>query len=149
MKIPTTKCIPPSRKSTHAPPRATEVGERISLVGFRQCYGRSMQNEMDHDVPPQKPWGAWGLGHQQFRASPYIEMAMVTPRIFGWEPAGNPCTADDMDFFYVATSITHENDNKTPFWEPPWLEGRKPKETAPLIFVASKRKKMERRSCSL
>ena len=46
-----------------------------------------------------------------------------------------------MDIFYAATSITIGNGCKTPFWHAPWLEGRKPKDIAPLIFDISIRKK--------
>jgi hypothetical protein len=46
----------------------------------------------------------------------------------------------DMDIFYAATTITLGNGKKTSFWEAPWLTGRKPKDIAPLIFDASKRK---------
>jgi hypothetical protein len=45
-----------------------------------------------------------------------------------------------MDIFYAATAITLGNGKKTPFWHAPWLQGRKPIDIAPLIFVASKRK---------
>jgi hypothetical protein len=45
-----------------------------------------------------------------------------------------------MDLFYSATTITFGNGKKTPFWQAPWLDGRKPIDIAPLIFEASKRK---------
>ena len=41
-----------------------------------------------------------------------------------WVGTGSPCTADDMEFFYAATSITIGNGHKTPFWDAPWLGGR-------------------------
>jgi hypothetical protein len=44
----------------------------------------------------------------------------------------------DIDIFYAATKINNGNGRKTPFWDAPWLDGRKPKEFAPLIFVISK-----------
>ncbi|KAK1609538.1 hypothetical protein QYE76_033211 [Lolium multiflorum] len=46
-----------------------------------------------------------------------------------------------MDIFYAATTITLGNGKKTSFWEARWLTGRKPKDIAPLIFDASKRKR--------
>jgi hypothetical protein len=57
-----------------------------------------------------------------------------------WVGSGNPCSIKDMDIFYAATTITLGNGKKTPFWHAPWLDGRKPKDIAPLIFEASKRK---------
>ena len=45
-----------------------------------------------------------------------------------------------MDMFYAATTITVGNGLKTPFWHAPWLEGRKPKDIAPLIFECSSAK---------
>ena len=53
---------------------------------------------------------------------------------------GNPCTRKDMELFYVVTTITIGDGLKTPFWYAPWLDGRKPKDIAPLIFVSSKKK---------
>jgi hypothetical protein len=58
-----------------------------------------------------------------------------------WAGSGNPCSNEDMDIFYAATSITIGNGAKTPFWHAPWLDGRKPKDIAPLIFQISSHKK--------
>ena len=57
-----------------------------------------------------------------------------------WVGHGNPCDAEDLDFFYASTTITVGNGARTPFWDSPWLLGRKPKDIAPLIFEASSRK---------
>jgi hypothetical protein len=57
-----------------------------------------------------------------------------------WIGSGNPCTTDDMEIFYAATTTMVDNGKKTTFWYEPWLGGRKPIEVAPLIFSSSKRK---------
>jgi hypothetical protein len=57
-----------------------------------------------------------------------------------WAGSGNPCTKEDMDIFYTAIKISLGNGNKTPFWQAPWLHGRRPIDVAPLIFEISKRK---------
>jgi hypothetical protein len=52
----------------------------------------------------------------------------------------NPCSVEDMDIFFAATTITIGNGCKTPFWHAPWLHGKSPKDVASLIFASSKRK---------
>jgi hypothetical protein len=63
-----------------------------------------------------------------------------TDRTKIWVVYGNPCTKKDMDIFYAATTISIGNGRKTPFWDAPWLDGRKPKGIAPLIYASSQRK---------
>jgi hypothetical protein len=58
-----------------------------------------------------------------------------------WVGLGNPCSEEDMNIFFAATTITLGNGKKTPFWFAPWLNGRAPKDVAPKIFEATKRKK--------
>ncbi|XP_073358208.1 uncharacterized protein [Aegilops tauschii subsp. strangulata] len=58
-----------------------------------------------------------------------------------WAGDDNPCDEGDLSFFYACTTITVGDGAKTPFWECPWLLGRRPKDTAPLIFAASSRKR--------
>jgi hypothetical protein len=57
-----------------------------------------------------------------------------------WAGSGNPCNRDDVEIFYSATTITHGNRRKSPFWHPPWLRGSKPIDITPLIFASPKRK---------
>lgn len=42
--------------------------------------------------------------------------------------------------FYASATITMVNRGRTPFWDSPWLNGKKPKEIAPLIYGCSTRK---------
>ena len=58
-----------------------------------------------------------------------------------WVGSGNPCTEEDLQFFYASTTITVGDGVKSPFWDSPWLLGHKPKDITPLIYEASKRKK--------
>jgi hypothetical protein len=58
-----------------------------------------------------------------------------------WAGLGTPCDSVDMSLFYAATTITIGNGSIAPFGDSPWLNGRMPKDIAPLIFVASTRKK--------
>jgi hypothetical protein len=51
---------------------------------------------------------------------------------------GNPSIINDIDFFYAATSVTIGNRKKAPLWEAPWLDERKLKEIASLIFKSLK-----------
>jgi hypothetical protein len=72
-------------------------------------------------------------------------MARVEGSHKKWIGMENPCSACDIEVFYAATFITVGADQKTPFWEAPWLDGMKPKDTYTLIFTASKRKKWNMR----
>lgn len=57
-----------------------------------------------------------------------------------WVGMGNPFTKMDYEFFYASTTIMIGNGARTPFWDAPWVQGRKPRDIAPLIFEASQRK---------
>lgn len=46
----------------------------------------------------------------------------------------HPCNDDDMDLFYVSTTITIGCGHTAKFWHTPWLNGRKPKVMAHYIF---------------
>lgn len=54
-----------------------------------------------------------------------------------WVGMGNPCDETNLDLFYACTTITIGDGAKTPFWDAPWVQDRKPKEIAPLIYEAS------------
>ena len=62
-----------------------------------------------------------------------------------WVGGGNLCDEDDLNFFYACTTITVGNGARTPFWDSPWLLGRKPRDIAPLIYEASSRKRWKAR----
>ena len=57
-----------------------------------------------------------------------------------WVGMANPCNEEDLNFFYASTTITIGNGARIPFWDSPLLLGRMPKDIAPLIYEASKRK---------
>jgi hypothetical protein len=57
---------------------------------------------------------------------------------------GNPCTNDDMNFFYAATFITPGDGKKTPIWETPWVDDRKSKD----VFRSYLRHQRERNGVS-
>jgi hypothetical protein len=57
-----------------------------------------------------------------------------------WVGMGNPCSEEDMNLFYAATTITLGSGEKTSFWHAPWLHDQKPKDIAPLLFELCKRK---------
>ena len=61
-----------------------------------------------------------------------------------WVGLGNPCSEVDMNLFYASTVITLGNGGKTPFWEAPWLGGKRPKDIAPTHFCGLQAKKMVR-----
>jgi hypothetical protein len=58
-----------------------------------------------------------------------------------WVGLGTPCNEVDMSLFYSATTITIGNGKIAPFWDSPWLEGKRPKDIAPLIYEVSKKKR--------
>ena len=58
-----------------------------------------------------------------------------------WVGTGNPCTEEDMDLFYASTSITVGDGKISSFWEAPWLDGKKPRDIAPLSFLVANTKK--------
>jgi hypothetical protein len=62
---------------------------------------------------------------------------------------GNPCDEVDMEPFYAATKVSIGNGNIAPFWEPPWLHGRNPKDIAPsaMSFHAHYLDNLERKEC--
>jgi hypothetical protein len=57
-----------------------------------------------------------------------------------WVETGNPCSNNDMDLFYAATTIALGNGKKNSFWHDPWVGGKMLKYIAPKIFEHCKRK---------
>lgn len=57
-----------------------------------------------------------------------------------WVGMGNPCDEADLDLFYASSTIIVGDGARTPFWDSPWVQDRKPKDIAPLIYAASTRK---------
>jgi hypothetical protein len=57
-----------------------------------------------------------------------------------WVGSETPNDASDLDLFNAATRVTIGNGEKASFWSSSWLNGAPPKDLAPLIFSASKRK---------
>jgi hypothetical protein len=51
-----------------------------------------------------------------------------------------PNDATDRDLFNAATRVTIGNGAKASFWSSSWLHGAPPKDLAPRVFKASKRK---------
>jgi hypothetical protein len=58
-----------------------------------------------------------------------------------WVGMCTPCDEVDMELFYASTTISIGNGEIAPFWDSSWLNGKKPKDIAPLIYEASTRKK--------
>jgi hypothetical protein len=50
------------------------------------------------------------------------------------------CDDTDKLLFAAATTITIGNGAKISFWESAWMQGRRLKDVAPLVYAASKKK---------
>jgi hypothetical protein len=57
-----------------------------------------------------------------------------------WAGLNVPCDDSDKRLFQAATTITLGNGAKSSFWHDNWLQGRCPKDIAPLCFSLAKRK---------
>lgn len=57
-----------------------------------------------------------------------------------WVGSGTPCDDIDKLLFAAATSITVGDGTKVSFWDSGWLQGRRLKDVAPLVYAASKKK---------
>lgn len=57
-----------------------------------------------------------------------------------WAGSGTPCGDTDKLLFAATTTITIGDETKASFWESAWLHGRRLKDIAPLIYMASKKK---------
>jgi hypothetical protein len=58
-----------------------------------------------------------------------------------WVGLGNPCNNQDKELFAAATKISIGNGKKAIFWEDPWLDGKRPKDIAPLVYKISQGKR--------
>jgi hypothetical protein len=57
-----------------------------------------------------------------------------------WTGLELPCDKTDKDLFHASTIIKVGKGNKTNFWYSSWLDGRSPRNLAPLLFRKSRRK---------
>jgi hypothetical protein len=57
-----------------------------------------------------------------------------------WTGLELPCDKTDKDMFHASTIIKVGKGNKTNFWYSSWLDGRSPRNLAPLLFRKSRRK---------
>ncbi len=57
-----------------------------------------------------------------------------------WVGSGTPCDDTDKLLFTAATSITVGDGARASFWELAWLQGRRLKNVAPLVYAASKKR---------
>lgn len=62
-----------------------------------------------------------------------------------WVNQGKPCDNIDMDLFYATTTITIGNNCMAKFWHSLWLNGRKPKDISPSIFLVAKKEEFNMR----
>jgi hypothetical protein len=58
-----------------------------------------------------------------------------------WVGTKVPCNDHDSLLLAACTTITLGDDRKTSFWSSGWLQGRRPKDIAPLLYHKSRRKK--------
>jgi hypothetical protein len=54
-----------------------------------------------------------------------------------WVGMGSPCDPNDMDLFYVSTTITIEYGSKANFLNSNWLNGLRPRQCLLLIYLLS------------
>lgn len=57
-----------------------------------------------------------------------------------WAGTKPPCDDTDRLLFATCTTIKVGNGRKTSFWEDAWVQGRRPKDIAPLLYTKSRRK---------
>jgi hypothetical protein len=61
-----------------------------------------------------------------------------------WQTLGrhrNACDDEDKLLFAAWTTIVLRDGKKTSFWDSGWIQGRRPKDIAPTLFQASRKKK--------
>ena len=57
-----------------------------------------------------------------------------------WVSMELPCDETDRLVFAACTTIRIGNGRKASFWKSSWVQGRRPKDIAPLLYVKSKKK---------
>ncbi|KAK1610430.1 hypothetical protein QYE76_034103 [Lolium multiflorum] len=121
---------------------STPSSDRVTVMS------RSRQESPGRPEPDQH--AAAGSSMHPGTAAIRVLPELVAPPVSGvrtrlqkekpWVGSETPIDASDLDLFNAATLVTIGDGAKASFWSSSWLNGTPPKDLAPLIYVASKRK---------